>query len=42
MLGLCYASGGNLASAKSHLSRFLELAPDDPEAELARQMLASL
>jgi len=42
MLALCYASGGDTAKAKEHLSRFLELAPDDPEAEMARQMLASL
>jgi len=42
MLGLCYASSGRLDDARSHLSRFIELAPDDPEAELARQMLAGL
>ena len=42
MLALCLVNAGELASAKHHLSRFLELAPDDPEAATARQMLASL
>lgn len=42
MLGLCFASSGDTAQAKEHLRRFIELAPDDSEAELARQMLASL
>ncbi|MDX1503069.1 MAG: tetratricopeptide repeat protein [Thermoanaerobaculia bacterium] len=41
-LGLCYASAGDSAKAKQYLARFLELAPEDPEAELARQMLGSL
>lgn len=42
MLGLAYASGGDLEKAKANLNRFLELAPDDPQAETARQMLAGL
>ncbi len=40
--GLANASGGDIAAAKTHLSRFLELAPDDPEAAVAREMLAGL
>ncbi len=42
MLGLCLASSGDLAGAKKQLARFLELAPDDPEAPAARQMLSEL
>ncbi len=42
MLGLCLASTGDLAGAKRQLARFLELAPDDPEAPAARQMLSEL
>ncbi len=41
-LGLCYASGGELAKAREHLRRFLELAPDDSEAPSAREMLDGL
>jgi len=37
-LGLCYASG-NPEKAKHHLRKFIELAPDDPEAATAREML---
>ncbi len=42
MLGLCLASSGDLAGARRQLARFLELAPDDPEAPAARQMLSEL
>ncbi len=38
-LGLSYASAGNNEGAKTHLSRFVELAPDDPEAPTAQEML---
>ena len=31
-----------VAEAKEHLQRFLELAPDDPDAAAAREMLAYL
>lgn len=41
-LGLCYASGGDNAKAREHLRRFVELAPDDPEAADARQMITQL
>jgi Tfp pilus assembly protein PilF len=40
MLGLCYTNSGDLARAKEHLEAFLQLAPNDPEAASARQMLA--
>ncbi|HVR07548.1 MAG TPA: tetratricopeptide repeat protein, partial [Thermoanaerobaculia bacterium] len=42
MLGLCYTNVGDLARAKEHLEAFLKLAPNDPEAQNARQMLAEL
>jgi tetratricopeptide (TPR) repeat protein len=42
MLGLCYTNAGDLARAKEHLETFLQLAPNDPEAQSARQMLAEL
>ena len=42
MLGLCYTNTGDLARAKEHLEAFLQLAPNDPEAQSARQMLAEL
>lgn len=39
MLGLCYTNTGDSAKAKEHLETFIELAPDDPEVETARQMI---
>jgi Tfp pilus assembly protein PilF len=42
MLGLCYTNTGDLARAKEHLETFLQLAPNDPEAQNARQMLGEL
>ena len=41
LLGLMAASS-DVAAAKRHLNRFLELAPDDPEAATVRQVLAEL
>ncbi len=41
-LGVCNVSSGNSAEAKTHLNRFMELAPDDPEAPVAKEMLAYL
>jgi tetratricopeptide (TPR) repeat protein len=41
-LGICHISSGNSEAAKTHLSRFLELAPNDPEAGTAKDMLAYL
>ena len=40
MLGLTLVSTGDGAGAKRHFERFLELAPDDPDAATAREMLA--
>jgi tetratricopeptide (TPR) repeat protein len=39
MLGLCLNSTGDMASAKPHLERFLELAPDHEQAASAREIL---
>ena len=41
LLGLMAASS-DVAAAKRHLARFLELAPDDPEAVTVREVLAEL
>jgi tetratricopeptide (TPR) repeat protein len=41
-LGLCYTNSSKPAEAKTHLQRFLELAPDDPNAAGAREMLKYL
>ncbi len=38
-LGLADVSLGATADAKSHLETFLQLAPNDKEADAARQML---
>lgn len=42
MLGLCYSGTGDTAKAKLHLEKFLELAPGDADAELAKEMLKYL
>lgn len=41
MLGLAYA-GTDAAKAKEHLEKFLELAPNDPDAAQAKEMLSYL
>ncbi len=41
-LGLCYLNLEETAKAKVELLRFLELAPDDPEAAAAKEMLTHL
>lgn len=41
-LGLAYVNTGNSAKAKEHLQLFLELAPEDPDAGTAREMLQYL
>jgi tetratricopeptide (TPR) repeat protein len=38
-LGLCFVNTGESAQAKEHLQKFLDLAPDDPEAGTAREMI---
>jgi tetratricopeptide (TPR) repeat protein len=40
MLGLSYANSGDNAKAKEHLTKFLEMAPDDENAATAKEMLA--
>jgi tetratricopeptide (TPR) repeat protein len=42
LLGLIYVNEGDNAKAKEHLGKFLELAPDDPDAATAREMLQYL
>jgi tetratricopeptide (TPR) repeat protein len=39
MLGLSYANSGDTAKAKEHLQKFLALAPSDPDAKSAKEML---
>ena len=41
-LGLAYVNTGDPAKAKEHFTRFLELAPDDPDAGTAREMVKFL
>jgi len=42
MLGLCYVGEDNKDKAKEHLGKFLELAPNDPDAGTAQEMLKYL
>ncbi|HEY8021901.1 MAG TPA: tetratricopeptide repeat protein [Thermoanaerobaculia bacterium] len=42
MLGLCYVNQGDSAKAKEYLSKFIQLAPTDPDVKTAKEMLASL
>ena len=42
MLGLTYVQQGQNAEAKTHFNRFLELAPNDPDAATARDMMQYL
>ncbi|HVS65662.1 MAG TPA: tetratricopeptide repeat protein [Thermoanaerobaculia bacterium] len=39
LLGLIYINEGETAKAKQHLTKFLELAPNDPDAGTAQEML---
>ena len=41
-LGLCYMNRGRNEEARRHLERFVELAPDDPDADAARQLIEVL
>jgi tetratricopeptide (TPR) repeat protein len=41
-LGLCYVSMGDTAKGKEMLMRFVELAPQDPDAAVAQEMIATL
>ena len=40
-LGLIYSSS-DVGKAKEHLRRFLDLTPDDPDADAARQLIELL
>ena len=40
LLGMAKYNIGETDDARTHLTRFLELAPDDPDAALAREMLS--
>lgn len=42
LFGLCRIYQGDAAGARPHLERFLELAPDSPDAATARDLLAGL
>lgn len=42
MLGMCYVSQGDSAKAKQHLETFVGMAPSDPDAATAKEMLAYL
>ena len=42
LLGLCYVNTGNNAKAKEHFEKFLAMAPNDPEAAAAKEMLQYL
>jgi len=41
-LGLCYSSAGENSKARAAFEKFLELAPDHPEAATVKEMLAYL
>lgn len=41
-LGLCYVSMGETSKGKEMLTRFVELAPQDPDAAVAQEMIATL
>lgn len=42
ILGLSYTNLANNAAARTHFEKFIELAPDDPDAGTAREMLQYL
>ena len=42
LLGLTLISSGDTEGAKQHLGTFIELAPNDPDAALAQEMIAAL
>ncbi len=41
-LGICHVGAGNNSQAKVHLQKFIDLAPEDPEAPTAKEMLGFL
>ena len=42
MLGLVYSNAGESAKAKEFLTKFVKLAPNDPDASAAKEMLEYL
>jgi tetratricopeptide (TPR) repeat protein len=42
LLGLSYTNLGDSAAARTHFERFIQLAPDDPDAATAQEMLKYL
>ncbi len=42
LLGLCYVNMGQNAKAKEHFEKFVAMAPNDPEAAAAKEMLQYL
>lgn len=42
MLGMCYVNEGDNEKAKAELGKFIELAPNDPDAALAKEMMQYL
>ncbi len=41
-LGLCYANREETAKAKEHLAQFIAMAPEDPDAAAAKEMMSYL
>jgi tetratricopeptide (TPR) repeat protein len=39
LLGMAYFNSGRVAEGKAHLEKFIELAPDDPDVEIAKGLL---
>ncbi|HQP92480.1 MAG TPA: tetratricopeptide repeat protein, partial [Thermoanaerobaculia bacterium] len=42
MLAMCHVGRGENAAAKEQFEKFLAMAPDDPDAATAREMLSYL
>ena len=42
ILGMASYQRGNFETARDHLERFVELAPDDPDAAVARDLVSSV
>ncbi len=40
LLGMAYFNSGRAAEGKTHLEKFIELAPDDPDVEIAKGLLS--
>ena len=40
LLGMAYFNSGRVAEGKTHLEKFIELAPDDPDTEIAKGLLS--